>query len=81
MTIGWAKALTILLILFHRRSLANDIYVQQVGDPLDGNKSTRRANNHPVPYSSGDAYLGGNNKTITVTQQGNNNPAGFWTRW
>ena len=82
MTIGWAKALTILLILFKPvSSLANDIYVQQVGDLFDGTISQDGQNNsiRSLNTTSGDAYLGGNNKTITVTQQGNNNRAGFWT--
>ena len=48
MTIGWAKALTILLILFKPvSSLANDIYVQQVGDLFDGTISQDGQNNHP----------------------------------
>ena len=82
MTIGWAKALTILLILFKPvSSLANDIYVEQVGDLFDGTISQDGQNNsiRSLNTTSGDAYLGGNNKTIIVTQQGNNNRAGFWT--
>ena len=58
MTIGWAKALTILLILFKPvSSLANDIYVQQVGDLFDGTISQDGQNNsiRSLNTTSGDA--------------------------
>ncbi len=82
MTIGWAVPLAILLILFKPvSSLANDIYVEQVGDSFDGTITQDGENNsiRSLNTTSGDAYLGGNNKTFTLTQQGNNNRAGFWT--
>ena len=82
MIIDWVLRATIVLLLFKPiTSLANDIYMDQVGDQLDMDITQDGQNNsiRSLNTTSGDAYLGGNNKTITVTQQGNNNRAGFWT--
>ena len=82
MIIGWVQKVIIVLLLSSPTiSWANDIYMDQVGDQLDlaiiqdgQNNSIRSLNT-----LNGDAYISGNNKTFAVTQQGNNNRAGFWT--
>ena len=82
MTIDWVrKALIVLLLFKPTTSLANDIYMDQVGDQLDMDITQDGQNNSILSLNttSGDAYIGGNNKTFSVTQQGNNNRAGFWT--
>ena len=82
MIIDWVrKALIVLLLFKPTTSLANDIYMDQVGDQLDMDITQDGQNNsiRSLNTTSGDAYIGGNNKTFSVTQQGNNNRAGFWT--
>ena len=60
---------------------ANEIYVNQVGDNVDIDIVQDGQNNsiRSLNTTSGDASINGSNKTFTVTQQGNNNRAGFWT--
>tara|TARA_A200000159_G_scaffold13991_1_gene11609 strand:- start:2169 stop:3119 length:951 start_codon:yes stop_codon:yes gene_type:complete len=55
--------------------------MDQVGDQLDMDITQDGQNNsiRSLNTTSGDAYISGNNKTFSVTQQGNNNRAGFWT--
>lgn len=82
MIIDWVLRATIVLLLFKPiTSLANDIYMDQVGDQLDMDITQDGQNNsiRSLNTTSGDAYISGNNKTFSVTQQGNNNRAGFWT--
>ena len=82
MITDWAIRAIMLLILFKPvNSLANDLYVRQVGDLFDGTITQDGEDNsvRSLNTTSGDAYLGGNNKTFTMTQQGDNNRAGFWT--
>ena len=82
MITDWAIRARMLLILFKPvNSLANDLYVRQVGDLFDGTITQDGEDNsvRSLNTTSGDAYLGGNNKTFTMTQQGDNNRAGFWT--
>ena len=82
MITDWAIRAIMLLILFKPvNSLANDLYVTQVGDLFDGTITQDGEDNsvRSLNTTSGDAYLGGNNKTFTMTQQGDNNRAGFWT--
>ena len=82
MITDWAIRAIMLLILFKPvNSLANDLYVTQVGDLFDGTITQDGEDNsvRSLNTTSGDAYLGGNNKTFTLTQQGDNNRAGFWT--
>ena len=82
MITDWATRLIIVLTLFKPvSSLANDLYVTQVGDLFDGTITQDGEDNsvRSLNTTSGDAYLGGNNKTFTMTQQGDNNRAGFWT--
>ena len=81
MTIGWVqKAIIILLLSSPTISWANDIYMDQVGDSFTGNINQDGENNsvRSLNTTSGDAILSGNNKTFTLTQQGNNNRTGFW---
>ena len=62
-------------------SWANDIYIQQSGNYFtstitqDGEGNSIRSLN----TNNGSASVGGNNKTFTVTQTGDNNRTGFWT--
>ena len=82
MTIDWvAKALIVLLLFSPTTSWANDIYMDQVGDDFTGSITQDGQDNsiRSLNTTSGDAQLTGNNKTFTVTQQGNNNRAGVWT--
>ena len=82
MIIDWVrKALIVLLLFKPTTSLANDIYMDQVGDQLDMDITQDGQNNsvRSLNTTSGDAYIGGNNKTFSLTQQGNNNRSGFWT--
>ena len=82
MIIDWVLRATIVLLLFKPiTSFANDIYMDQVGDQLDMDITQDGQNNsiRSLNTTSGDAYISGNNKTFSVTQQGNNNRAGFWT--
>ena len=82
MITDWAVRLTILLTLFKPvSSLANDLYIEQVGDNSDYTITQDCEYNsvRSLNTTSGDAYLGGNNKTLTLTQEGNFNRAGFWT--
>ena len=62
-------------------SWANEIYINQVGDLFDGTITQDGQDNKIVSLNtnSGNAVVGGNNKTFTVTQQGDNNRVGFWT--
>lgn len=55
--------------------------MNQVGDSFTGNITQDGENNgiRSLNTTSGDASITGNNKTFTVTQQGNNNRTGFWT--
>lgn len=82
MTIGWVQKVIIVLLLSSPTiSWANDIYMDQVGDQLDLDIIQDGQNNsiRSLNTLNGDAYISGNNKTFAVTQQGNNNRAGFWT--
>jgi len=70
------------LLLFKSTSvIANDIYITQVGDQFDGTITQDGQNNtiRSLSVTSGSASIGGNNKTFSVTQQGDNNRSGFWT--
>lgn len=82
MTIDWVQKVIIVLLLSSPTiSWANDIYMDQVGDQLDLDIIQDGQNNsiRSLNTLNGDAYISGNNKTLAVTQQGNNNRAGFWT--
>ena len=62
-------------------SWANEIYVRQVGHDIDldivqdGDSNKIRSLN----TVSGDAVLSGNDKTVSLTQEGDNNRIGIWT--
>ena len=60
---------------------ANDIYINQVGDEFTGSITQDGQDNsiRSLNTTSGNAQLSGNNKTFTVTQQGNNNRLGVWS--
>ena len=80
MDIGWAKALTIISILTSSNCLANDIYVNQVGDNTNITINQDGENNQIEGLSgSGKAQLSGNNKTVTFNQTGDNNQTRVWT--
>ena len=82
MPIDWVQKVIIVLLLSSPTiSWANDIYMDQVGDQLDLDIIQDGQNNsiRSLNTLNGDAYISGNNKTLAVTQQGNNNRAGFWT--
>jgi hypothetical protein len=82
MIIDWVAKATIVLLLFKPiTSFANDIYINQVGDSFTGSITQDGQDNsiRSLNTTSGIASVSGNNKTFTVTQQGNNNRAGFWT--
>jgi hypothetical protein len=68
-------------LLFSNKTNANEIYITQVGNLFDGSITQDGEDNKIVSLNavSGRASIGGNNKTFTVTQQGDNNRAGFWT--
>ena len=70
-----------MIILAAKPAQANDIYMTQVGDSLDLDITQDGQDNsiRSLDTTSGSAYIGGNNKTLNITQQGNNNRAGFWT--
>ena len=72
---AWAIA------LLSSKAISNEIYMQQVGNLFDGTITQDGENNsvRSLSTTSGTAYLGGNNKTFTLTQTGDNNRAGFWT--
>lgn len=81
MIIDWvAKVLIVYIFISPTISLANDIYMDQVGDSFTGNINQDGENNsvRSLNTTSGDAVLSGNSKTFTLTQQGNNNRTGFW---
>ena len=75
------SSILFLLLVFPMKGLANDIYMTQVGDSIDLDITQDGQDNsiRSLNTTSGDAYIGGNNKTLSITQQGNNNRAGFWT--
>lgn len=80
MITNWAPIALVLLILNSSAVLANDIYVQQVGDLLDMDITQDGENNQVEGLNgSGDASINGNNKTISLTQQGNTNQYRIWT--
>ena len=70
-----------ILLLNSHSGNANDIYITQVGNLFDGTITQDGEDNKIVSLNtvSGRASVGGNNKTFTVTQQGDSNRAGFWT--
>ena len=55
--------------------------MQQVGNLFDGTITQDGEDNKVVSLNTinGSASIGGNNKTFTLEQTGNNNRAGFWT--
>ena len=83
MTTGWAQAAVIVLIFnsVATSSWANEIYMTQVGNLFDGTITQDGEDNKIVSLNtfSGRASVGGNNKTFTVTQTGDDNRVGFWT--
>ncbi len=74
-------AVAVTTLLFSNKINANEIYITQVGNLFDGNITQDGEDNKIVSLNtvSGRASIGGNNKTFTVTQTGDNNRAGFWT--
>lgn len=80
MIINWVQTLITILIFSSSTVLANDIYVQQVGDLLDMDITQDGTDNQVEGLSgSGDASINGNNKTLSLTQQGDNNQYRIWT--
>ena len=80
--IDWVRVLTIVLLSSSPIcSWANEIYVRQVGHDIDldivqdGDSNKIRSLN----TVSGDAVLSGNDKTVSLTQEGDNNRIGIWT--
>jgi hypothetical protein len=72
MTTGWAKALTIALILFSQTSWANEIYLSQVGDRLDLDIVQEGQNNQVKPIGL-NSTLNGDDLTLSITQKGDTN--------
>tara|TARA_B100000900_G_scaffold394802_1_gene392560 strand:+ start:416 stop:1429 length:1014 start_codon:yes stop_codon:yes gene_type:complete len=72
---AWAIA------LLSSKAISNEIYINQVGNLFDGTITQDGQNNsvRSLNTTSGSASIGGNNKTFTLTQEGNNNRAGYWT--
>ena len=75
------KLALVVLIASTSNSLANEIYVNQVGNLFDATILQDGENNQvrSLNTNSGYASIGGNNKTFSLSQIGNNNRAGFWT--
>ncbi len=75
------KLALVVLIASTSNSLANEIYINQVGNLFDATITQDGEDNKIVSLNavSGYASVGGNNKTFTVTQTGDNNRVGFWT--
>ena len=72
MNINWA--LTAAIVLISSSSFANDIYVNQIGDDLNLDIVQDGQNNQVEHlHGSGDAYLGGDDKTANLNQTGNSN--------
>jgi hypothetical protein len=63
---------TMLLILLATSSLANEIYIQQVGDSLDLD-ITQTGDNNMIGTSTTDVTLNGDDMTFAITQVGNSN--------
>ena len=72
MTTGWAKALTIALILFSQTSWANEIYIEQSGDNFDLTVVQDGENNQVLPINP-TSQMNGNNLTLSITQKGDTN--------
>ena len=73
MTIGWALKATILLILIKPTiSLANELYIDQVGDGLDLD-IVQDGQNNSIGTSLTDVCLSGDDTTATLKQWHNNN--------
>ena len=68
-------------MLLSNVAFSNELYIQQTGDLFDSSITQDGDNNkiRSLNTVSGNASIGGNNKTFTVTQTGDNNRAGFWT--
>ena len=81
MTTGLVRVLTITLILSSQISNANEIYVRQVGSDADTDIIQDGSGNkiRSLNTTSGTAVLSGNNKTTSLTQEGDNNRIGVWT--
>lgn len=78
MNINWA--LTAAIVLISSSSFANDIYVNQIGDDLNLDIVQDGQNNQVEHlHGSGDAYLGGDDKTANLSQTGNLNQYRLWT--
>ena len=62
-------------------SWANEIYVRQVGHEVDLDIIQDGDNNkiRSLNTTSGDAVLSGNDKTVSLTQEGVNNRIGIWS--
>ena len=75
------KLALVVLITSTSNSLANELYIRQVGHDTDIDIIQDGADNkiRSLNTTSGDAILNGNNKTVTLTQEGDNNRTGFWT--
>mgnify|MGYP003323407120 FL=1 len=62
-------------------SLANEIYINQVGHDTDIDIVQDGADNkvRSLSTTSGDAVLSGNDKVVDLTQTGDNNRVGIWS--
>ena len=74
-------ALAAAIVLISNKAASNEIYINQVGNLFDGTITQDGEDNKVVSLNTinGSASIGGNNKTFTLEQTGNNNRAGFWT--
>ena len=72
-------ALAAAIVLVSNKAASNEIYINQVGNLFDGTITQDGEDNKVVSLNTinGSASIGGNNKTFTLEQTGNNNPAGF----
>lgn len=64
--------ITLFLLIFGLPSMANDIYIDQIGDTLNLDIVQDGANNE-FGDASTDATIQGNNMTFSITQTGNTN--------
>ena len=73
--------ITILVFSSPTISWANDIYIRQVGNDVDIDIIQDGSDNkiRSLNTTSGDAILSGNDKTVSLTQEGDNNRIGIWT--
>ena len=68
MTIAWAQSLIIALLLLSHASLANDLYVNQVGDDFTMTVTQDGENNQVGPIWGANKGLEGDRNTVSIYQ-------------